>query len=56
MGKKQHKNTDSDSFTQSVSENNIMPDGMLNPVSATDLAIFNIAQNAPKIQDKKNQK
>ncbi|QUH24883.1 hypothetical protein [Serpentinicella alkaliphila] len=43
---------DKKSFTEAIAENNILSDGMLNPISATDLTIMNIAQHSPENQSK----
>lgn len=34
---------------------NIMPDGMLDPISRTDMAILAVAINAPKLSDEKTE-
>lgn len=45
---------DKKSFTEAIAENNILSDGMLNPISSTDLTIMNIAQHSPENQSKQD--
>lgn len=51
MAKNKQNDYNKKSFTQSISENNILSDGMLNPISATDLTIMNIAEKSPQIKN-----
>jgi len=45
-------NEDKKTFTEAIAENNVLSDGLLNPISATDLTIMNIAQHSPENQSK----
>ncbi len=48
---------EADNVDTSINANvNVMPDGMLEAISPTDLAILAIAKDAPKIPSEENEK
>lgn len=48
MAKKRNNKHIHTSFTQRLSDDNVMPDGMLDSISKTEMAILPIALNAPE--------